>query len=132
MSRRFTWSGRARSFRHAFGGLFSLLRTEYNAWIHAAATLAVVALAAALRLGRDEWLWLILCVTLVWVAEAFNTALERLADAVSDDYHPAIKRAKDLGAAAVLIAAIGATVVAAIVFGPPSIKVLMDCMDYMD
>ncbi len=52
-------------------------------------------------------------VTLVWVAEALNTAIERLADAVNPQYNPMIGAAKDVAAGGVLLAAVGACVVGA-------------------
>lgn len=110
---------RLHSFRYAFAGLGTLLRTQHNAWIHAVATVLVLALGAYLRLARTDWLWLALALTLVWMAEAFNTALELLADAVTREQHPLIGRAKDVAAAAVLIAALGALVIGVLVLGPP-------------
>ena len=59
-----------------------------------------------------------LAIALVWVAEAANTAIEALGDAISLERNPRIRQAKDIGAGAVLLAAIAAVVVAAIVFGP--------------
>ncbi len=108
---------RLASFRFAGRGVAHLM-TEPNAKIHVLATLAVVALGAALRVTRWEWALLVVAITIVWVAEALNTAVERLADAVHGEPHPLIGTAKDLGAGAVLVAALGATVIACLVFGP--------------
>jgi diacylglycerol kinase len=69
-------------------------------------------------LSRGEWLWICVAIVLVWSAEAFNTALEQLADALHPQHHPGIGRAKDLAAGAVLIAAIGAAVIGVMVFWP--------------
>jgi diacylglycerol kinase (ATP) len=57
-------------------------------------------------------------IILVWSAEAFNTALEELADALHPERDPGIGRAKDVAAAAVLIAALGAAVIGMLVFVP--------------
>jgi diacylglycerol kinase (ATP) len=118
MSAQFSIAARLRSFRHAFRGLGFMLRTQHNAWIHALAT--VVALLAGLALGisRGEWLAVLLAIMAVWVAEALNTAFESLCDVASPEFHPAVERAKDVAAGAVLIAAIGAVLVALLVFGP--------------
>jgi len=113
---------RLHSFRYAWAGLATLLRTQHNAWIHAAATVLVIALGAWLRLSSAEWLWLVLAMVLVWMAEAFNTALELLADAVTREQHPLIGRAKDVAAAAVLIAALGALIIGMLVLGPPLLQ----------
>jgi diacylglycerol kinase (ATP) len=56
--------------------------------------------------------------TAVWVAEALNTAIEFLSDVVSPDYHPLIKNAKDIAAAAVLITVIGAIAIGSLTLGP--------------
>ncbi|MCL1857111.1 MAG: diacylglycerol kinase family protein [Kiritimatiellaeota bacterium] len=47
-----------------------------------------------------------------------NTALEFLADVASPNFHPLVKKAKDVSAAAVLVTAIGAATVGFIVFLP--------------
>jgi len=119
MDERFTFAARLRSFGHAFRGVGFLLRSEPNAWIHALATLAVCALALALGLGLESWRWLLAAIAAVWAAEALNSALEALADAVHPAPHAGIGRAKDLGAAAVLIVALGAAAVGLLVLGPP-------------
>ena len=78
---------------------------------HFAAALAVVVAGLLLRVGFLEWSLLVLCITGVWVAEMFNTALEALARAVSEDAHPQIRLALDVASAAVLVASLGAAIV---------------------
>jgi diacylglycerol kinase (ATP) len=114
----FRLDARLRSLRCAAAGLHTLVRTQHNAWIHAAATVLVAAAAMYFGLNAYEWLWIVLAIALVWMAEAFNTALELLADAITRERHPLIGRAKDVAAGAVLIAAVAAVVIGAIVFGP--------------
>lgn len=109
---------RLRSFGHAFRGLAYLLRSQPHARLHALATVGVIGLAWYLKVGRGEWLALMLAVGLVWTAEALNTALEALADAVHPEQHPLIGRAKDAAAAGVLISALAALAVGALVFIP--------------
>lgn len=106
------------SFRHAARGLRVLVATQGNARIHLVATVAVLAAGAALRVSAVEWRWLAGAVAAVWTAEAFNTALEFLADEVSLERRERIGRAKDLGAAAVLCAALGAAAIGVSVLGP--------------
>jgi len=96
-----------------------LLVTQHNAWIHAVATATVFTLAVWLGLGRLEWVALLLAVAMVWVAEAFNTAIEQLCDRVSPEYDPLIREAKDVAAGGVLIAAAVAALIGFFVFGPP-------------
>jgi len=118
MKQGFSLTQRLRSFRYALAGLRTLLRTQHNAWIHAAATVAVIAAGGYFALSATEWLWLVLAMTLVWTAEAFNTALELLADAVTREQHPLIGQAKDVAAGAVLISALGALLIGVLVLGP--------------
>lgn len=92
--------------------------SQHNAWLHAAATLAVIGAGAAVRLQRLEWLGLVVATVLVWMAEAINTAFEFLCDVASPGFHPLVARAKDVAAAAVLICAAGALATAAFVFAP--------------
>lgn len=108
---------RHRAFGFALRGLRGLL-AEPHARVHGVAMLGVVVLGAATRLGRWEWVAVVLAVALVWVAEALNTALEALADAVAPHPDPRIGAAKDLAAAAVLLAALGSVAVGAVVFVP--------------
>jgi diacylglycerol kinase (ATP) len=95
-----------------------LLRTQHNAWIHLAATAAVVILGVFLGIDRLDWIAVILAIGLVWSAEALNTSLEFLADEVSLDRRELIGRAKDLGAAGVLVSSIAAFLTGLFVFIP--------------
>ena len=117
---KFSPRARVRSFTYAFTGLWDMLRTEPNAWIHAFATVAVLGLAFWLQVGRVKLCVLILSVVSVWAAEAFNTVLEIMADlVVVDRYSRTVKRAKDVAAAAVLVASMGALAIGLIILGPP-------------
>ena len=99
------------AFRYAFAGLGTALRTERNVRIHAA--LAACALVAAwlLRLPVLGWALVVFAIALVVTAELLNTAIEAVVDLVSPADHPLAKRAKDLAAAGVLVAAGGALVI---------------------
>lgn len=111
-------ASRLASFRHAFAGWWFVLRTQRNAWIHAVASVAVLAIGLWLELGRIEWAVLALTIALVWVAEFVNTAVEAVVDLLSPNIHPLAKIAKDVAAAAVLIAALTAIVVGLLILGP--------------
>ena len=110
---------RLASFRHAFAGWWYVLRSQRNAWIHAVASVVVFVLALWLGLGRLEWAILMLTIGLVWVAEFVNTSVEAVVDLLSPDIHPLAKVAKDVAAAAVLIAALAAVVIGLLILGPP-------------
>lgn len=110
-------SRRARSFVHAGRGCWHL-RTEPNARIHVAVMACALLTAAAVHLSPVEWALIVFAIASVLAAEAVNTAIERLADALMPEHHPLVGAAKDLGAAAVLIVAIGAAIVGLLVLGP--------------
>ncbi len=114
------WQSKSRlaSFRYAIGGLWYMLRTQRNAWIHAAATACVMALGLWLSLSRIEWAILALTIGLVWMAEFTNTALEAVVDLASPDIHSLAKVGKDVGAAAVLVAAFTSVIVGLLILGP--------------
>jgi diacylglycerol kinase len=115
---RFSLRERAQSFADAGRGIALLLAQEPNARLHALATVAAIALGLWLGISASEWCWIALAIGLVWVAEALNSALEALADAVHPERGARIGSAKDLAAGAVLAAAIVAAVIGALVFGP--------------
>jgi len=107
---------RIESFRHAFAGIYAVFRTQPNAWLHAVATLMVCAAGFMFGVSAIDWCCLVFAMMTVWVAEFFNTAFEFLADVASPDFHPLVKKAKDIAAGAVLVSATGAAIVGVIVF----------------
>ncbi len=120
----FTVSNRLKSFRYAFVGLWTLLKTQQSAWCHVASTVAVIVVGFYFGLSQSEWCWLVLAMTAVWTAEAFNTSIEFLSDVASPDFHPLIKNAKDVAAAGVLITVIGAIEIGLFTFGPHILRLL--------
>ena len=98
----------AAAFAYAFDGLRAAWRTQRNVRVHA--VLAVLALAAAAMFRVPPWAWavVVLSIALVIAVELANTAIEALVDLVSPGDHPLAKRAKDVAAAAVLVASVGA------------------------
>ena len=113
-----TFTGRLRSVRYALRGIGVMIRGQHNAWLHAAATVAVLALGLWLGLSAAEWCWIVLAVVAVWTAEALNTAFELLTDVASPGFHPIAGKAKDVAAGAVLITAIGAVLIGVLILGP--------------
>ena len=118
---RFSLAERIRSFGYAGSGLKWLLH-EHNTWIHLVATLCVVIVGLWVSLSLTEWAIAIILVGGVWIAEALNTAIERLCDYVMPQHHPAIGHIKDIAAAAVLIAAIVAVAGGLCIFVPAIIE----------
>ena len=120
----FSLENRVRSFGYAFAGIALLVRTQHNAWIHAIATVLVVGVGVLLPLSRIEWSVLVLAIAIVWAAEGINTAIEKLGDAISTDEDPLVGQAKDAGAGAVLLAAIGAAIAGLLILGPHLLAML--------
>lgn len=106
-----------RSFRYAAHGIYVLFRSENNARFHLLAAVTVVLAGGYFRIRPWEWAVLAVCIFMVFSAEAFNTALEKLCDRLLPERDPAIGAVKDLAAAAVLFTAAGAVIVGLLVFG---------------
>jgi diacylglycerol kinase len=87
--------------------------------LHAIATIASVAVGIWLKLDRLDWALLILAIGIVWLSEFINSALEAIVDLASPEIHPLARVGKDVGAAAVLIAAATAAAIGLLVLGPP-------------
>lgn len=125
MRNSFQFTGRIHSFRYALTGVWTMLKSQHNAWIHAFMTVLVMIVGLLLGVSPGEWCWLVLAIMSVWTAEALNTAFEFLADVASPEFHPLVKQAKDVAAGAVLIAAIGAAVIGLLVLGPYVIRIIL-------
>jgi diacylglycerol kinase len=106
------------SYRYAFRGIWLAFRSENNMIIHLAAAVAVLLVNYLLRVTVTEWLITLILIGLAWMAEIFNTAIEKLADRVSKDHDPLIGQAKDLAAGAVLIICLIAVVCAGVIYLP--------------
>ena len=113
------FSSRVASFRYAFHGWHHVLRTQQNIWIHTAIATVVFFLALWLRLPARDWALLILTSAGVFAAEFMNTAIEAVVDLASPELNPLAKIGKDVGAAAVLVAALAAVLVGLLILGPP-------------
>jgi undecaprenol kinase/diacylglycerol kinase (ATP) len=110
---------RLATFRYAFEGILHVLKTQPNARVHAAISIAVVGAGLWLEIGRLEWAILLVMMAVVWTAEFVNTAIEAAVDLVTTERHPLAKVAKDAAAGGVLIAAILAVIVGLLILGPP-------------
>ena len=114
----FSLKKRLSSFKYAFQGIGYLFKNEHNAWIHLFITVCVVVAGFLLRVSPSEWIAIVFAIGMVLAAEAFNTAIEALADVVSSDYKRLIRRAKDVAAGGVLLAVIAAVAIGLIIFVP--------------
>ncbi|WKZ37022.1 MAG: diacylglycerol kinase family protein [Anaerolineales bacterium] len=110
---------RIQSFRHALRGWFYVLQTQRNAWIHSAIATVVFVVGIWLELPPRDWAVIILTTAMVFTAEFINTSIEVTVDLASPDAHPLAKIGKDVGAAAVLVAALAAILAGLLILGPP-------------
>lgn len=115
---KFSWKKRGKAFVYAWQGLSALVRYEHNARIHLVAAALVVIAGMFFDISAIEWCLVVLAIGLVIGAEALNSAIEALADKITEDYDPLIGRAKDFGAAAVTLLALTAAIIGLIIFVP--------------
>ena len=113
---------RAKAFGYAFSGWWHVIRTQRNAWIHALISVFELVVGIWLKLPLKDWAFIVIAFALVWIAEFLNTALEAVVDLASEENHPLARVGKDVGAAAVLIAALTAIVIGLLVLGPPLLE----------
>ena len=106
----------ARSFGYGFRGIGYGIRTQRNLRVHMVALMTVVIFNLIAGLSVTHWCVELLCCMLVIALELVNTALEAACDKMSEGYDPLIGHAKDVAAGAVLAAAIGAVVIALLIY----------------
>jgi len=119
----FSWRARRKSFVYAGAGIWHLLKTEHNAWIHLVTTVLVAMASIYFKVSRLEVGLLFFAIALVWVAEMLNTCIEKTLDFITHKRCEEIRRIKDVAAGAVLLAAITALLIGAFVFIPKIITV---------
>lgn len=113
------------SFYHAFHGIWIGLKEERNVRIHFSLVVVVTGLGLWLKVSTQDWIALIIAMSLVVSAEFVNTSLEHLVDISSNnEYHESARYAKDTAAAAVLIASVAAAAIGMIVFVPKLLALL--------
>lgn len=111
------------SFGHAFDGVKSLVLTERNFRKHLVFAILAVVLGIIVRLTINEWLWVTLAIFMVVTAEVLNTVVESIVDlVVGERYEAAAKKAKDVAAGGVLLAAFFAVIIGCFVYIPELLK----------
>jgi undecaprenol kinase len=107
-----------RSFAYAFAGIWTGLKQERNLRIHLGVSIAVVLLGIIFSITAIEWLFIIIAIGGMLAAELVNSAIERVVDLVTGEYHPLAKQAKDMAAGAVLLFALTSVIIGMLIFGP--------------
>jgi diacylglycerol kinase (ATP) len=111
---------RLKAFGYALSGWWFVIRTQRNAWIHMVVSIAVILMSFILHITASNWALILLAIAMVWIAEFLNTALEAVVDLATNHQHHELARVgKDVGAAAVLIAAVSSVIIGLLILGPP-------------
>ena len=113
-----------KSFKYAIKGLVEAFSTQINFKIHCVAAVFVLTTGYLTGISFTEWVIILLCIGLVMVTELINTALEYLVNMVSPEYNEIAGKVKDIGAAAVLIAAIVSILIGTIILLPKIVNIL--------
>lgn len=116
------------SISNATSGLRTLLKEERNARFHLLATVCVILVSIVFQINRLEWLFILSAIFLVWIAEAFNTSLEKLFDLVEPCKNKYVMAGKDLSAGGVLLSALLSVIIGAIILGPPIVKTIVSLL----
>ncbi|CAN5217169.1 diacylglycerol kinase family protein [soil metagenome] len=109
--------GRWKSFGYALKGVKGVIASGPNFVVMLLAIAVVVVAGIYYHLTGTEWALVTFAITLVVVAEALNTAIEKLTDMVQPKQDPRAGMVKDLASGGVLLACIGAAVIGVLVFG---------------
>lgn len=107
-----------RSFRFAFEGIYSGIKTETNWIIGLIEAIIVITVSWYLNVSRADWIIIIILIGLVLYAELCNSAIEAIVDSFAPEVHPGAKLAKDFSAGSVVILILAAAVVGWIIFWP--------------
>jgi len=110
--------GIIKNFKYALIGLGHILKSERNARIHLAVAVVVSAAALALDLPATELVAIFFAIMTVFIAEIFNTVVEKMLDLLHPDQSPKVALIKDMAAGAVLVTAVGAAIMGFVIFSP--------------
>lgn len=113
-----TSGNRLDSLGYALAGWLYMLRRQKNTWLMAVATPIVLGLALWLRVSLIGFGLLLTCITIVWLTEFMNAAVEASIDLTTSEFHPMAKVGKDVAAAAVLLGVVNSVFVGLLVMGP--------------
>jgi len=114
-----TSKNRVVSLGYALAGWLYMLRWQKNTRLQAVASVIVMALALWLQISALELAVIILTITMVWMAEFINAAVEAVVNLASPQYHAMAKVAKDVASAAVLLGVVASILIGLLIFGPP-------------
>ncbi len=119
-----TSRNRVVSLGYALAGWLYMLRRQKNTRIQMVASVAVMLLALWVGLDAISWAILILTITIVWMAEFLNAAVEAAINLASAEIHPMAKVGKDVASAAVLLGVVASVLIGLLLLAPPLIEKL--------
>jgi diacylglycerol kinase len=114
-----TSKNRVVSLGYALAGWLYMLRWQKNTRLQAVASILIMLLALWLQISFVEMAILILTITIVWMAEFVNAAVEAAVNLSTQTYHPMAKVAKDVASAAVLLGVVASILIGLLLLGPP-------------
>jgi diacylglycerol kinase (ATP) len=112
------FQGRIRSVKFAIRGAWLLITTEHSIMVQFGIAIIMTIVGFIVQLTAIEWMFQLLSIGLVIVAESLNTGLEKLSDFIHPDYHKKIGFIKDISAGAATFAAIIAIIIGLIIYLP--------------
>ena len=118
IEKRFSLRKRLRSFKYAFNGLWLILEEEHNSRIHCVAAILAIGLGLFLKINQMEWFVIIVSIGFVFAMELVNSSIENLSDLVTKEKNDLVRKAKDQGAAAVLVASFVSLIIGTWIFLP--------------
>jgi len=113
------------SFRYAINGIIHAIKAERNINIHLFITFFVIVGGITLKLSLIEWSIILLTIGIMIALELINTAIERVVDLVTKDFHPLAKAAKDVSAGACLIFALISVCIGILIFLPKIVNFVL-------
>jgi Diacylglycerol kinase len=124
IKKRFSLASRLSSFKYAFDGIFTMIKEEHNSRIHLFAAVLAILLGIFLGLNVIEWSLIIIIISLVFITELVNSAIEKIVDIIDPEMNPRIKIIKDFAAASVLISAFISVIIGGFIFIPKLIELI--------
>jgi undecaprenol kinase len=114
-----SWVG---TFSNAFAGIAVTLKSEKNMRFHLCCSIIVLLVSYYFSITKTEWLFILLAIGGMFALELVNTAIERVVDLVTAEFHPLAKQAKDMAAGAVLVYAVFSVAIGIFIFFPYILK----------
>ena len=110
--------GRLRSLKFALRGAFLLITTEHSIMVQFSIAVLITIFGFVMQISATEWMFQLLAIGMVLVAESLNTGIEKLSDFIHPDYHKRRGFIKDISAGAATFAAIIAVIIGLIIYIP--------------